>query len=207
MKKFLLVPFLAFAAFSANAQETYTLSPNRGNLGSQLEVTITSSSSYLWNLSSTSQLGFYNSFLDQLTVNSVTTGWSDELGEYSKALVTIPPNVHTGPYDVRITVFNTDDYMINGFTVDGSLSTSIFDYNTQIGVSPNPASQKITLTVPKEFAKKSNCAIYDSKGKEVFRQELKNEKTDIDLSKLPTGIYFVKTAYQSKTYTKKIVKK
>lgn len=200
MKK--LIFFLIFTAGALNAQNIVSVVPNYGIQGQQLDVTITSdNNTYFSNVSETSNVSFFNTFSQYFFINSINQTTDHSV----TATVTIPLDVATGPY--KVSVYNGFQTAIlnNGFIV-WELSTSDFDSNSMIMVYPNPANQKVNLTIPKDFVNASVCKIVNTQGKEVFRYSPKAEKTEINISKLSKGIYFLKTTFNGKEYMKKLIK-
>ena len=76
------------------------------------------------------------------------------------------------------------------------------DLSNTISVFPNPSSGKLTLN--SEFAK-GEIAIYNLQGEKVFQSEIKNQKTEIDLSKQPSGVYFLQLKTSEGVANKKII--
>src|ERR1051325_762081 len=74
---------------------------------------------------------------------------------------------------------------------DGPLSTGL-DENlvseNLIGVFPNPTTAKFSI----EFSEKISCvSITNLLGEKVYAAKVNSEKTEVDLSSQPKGIYFV----------------
>ncbi len=79
-----------------------------------------------------------------------------------------------------------------------------------INCYPNPAKDKITidlLQIP--TSNKNNITVSDLSGKELIKQELNqfSNKTEIDISSLSAGIFFMKLVCDDKVEIMKIVKK
>lgn len=207
MKKLLLLTIFA-TAFNSNAQSLVSVAPNNGNQGQTLDVVITGDiMADLYFVSTTTQVSFFNDLMETLTINSAQYDFSG--GNNVNVSLTIPPMATPGLYSISVDpmLFSETLFLPDSFTVNQPLSISAFDYSSQILVSPNPASNKINLNTPQEFSNQSAFAIYNAQGKEVFRQNIKGEKTEINISKLPTGVYYLKTLYNSGVYTKKFIKK
>jgi uncharacterized repeat protein (TIGR01451 family) len=69
---------------------------------------------------------------------------------------------------------------------------------------PNPASDMLTVSMDK--VQYSSLSITNSIGQEVLRQAISNSKTNIDISKLPTSVYYVTLSDSSGSIVKKFVK-
>jgi hypothetical protein len=85
------------------------------------------------------------------------------------------------------------------------LSVAQQDFNSSINIYPNPASSYLNYIIKNDFQIKS-ITINDILGKEVYRNESAYNPTQIDVSKLAVGTYFItfKSAIQSTT--KKFIK-
>ena len=59
-------------------------------------------------------------------------------------------------------------------------------------ISPNPASQKINITIPTASDFQENCLFLDARGRAVKSLKLTEKVTQIDISDLISGIYFVR---------------
>ncbi len=70
---------------------------------------------------------------------------------------------------------------------------------------PNPASDVITLEISGESVK-SNISIINIEGRELIAQAINEPKTQIDISALPSGVYFVQIANDKSIKTGKIIK-
>ncbi len=93
-----------------------------------------------------------------------------------------------------------------------TISTNV-NFSNQVDkdflVYPNPAKNNITILFSEaSFNKETLLRIYNSLGKEVFKQNIQSENTNIDMSFLPKGVFMlvVVTNYDKKVLTKKIIK-
>lgn len=69
-------------------------------------------------------------------------------------------------------------------------------------ISPNPTSGKISIeTKEKEYV----LIITNVLGEKVFFQKIQKEKSEIDLSKQPNGIYFLKLETPNGQFTQKLI--
>lgn len=84
-----------------------------------------------------------------------------------------------------------------------AVSTTDIEENNQetgINIFPNPNNGTFAIQ-----AVNGQLSIYNILGENVYRSEIKNKKSEIDLSKQPKGIYFVKIFDGEKVYSKKII--
>ncbi|MFA6923373.1 MAG: YCF48-related protein [Bacteroidales bacterium] len=70
---------------------------------------------------------------------------------------------------------------------------------------PNPVADKLTLELP-QTSKQSTITIYNINGAELIKQQAITNKTQIDISTLPSGIYFVKLITDKTVEVRKIIK-
>lgn len=82
------------------------------------------------------------------------------------------------------------------------LSIGEFD-QPQISIYPNPVQSSISITM--DTVTLYTIEIFDSQGKQV--NTIDSNFSNIDLSNLATGIYFVKISWDANTIIEKIVKK
>ncbi|MDD5570512.1 MAG: T9SS type A sorting domain-containing protein [Bacteroidales bacterium] len=70
---------------------------------------------------------------------------------------------------------------------------------------PNPANTEITMETS-HTTKESILTICSIGGQELIRQKIKNSKTQIDISNLTNGLYFVKLITEKTVEVRKIIK-
>ncbi len=92
------------------------------------------------------------------------------------------------------TSLSVDDIM-NGIT-----GIRQFTQNKNFEIYPNPTTGSVILTNELSYAEK--IEVYNSLGVLVYNSQLKDAKTEIDLSQQPKGIYFIRVG----SVTKKIIK-
>ena len=81
-----------------------------------------------------------------------------------------------------------------------------FSWVDAIHVFPNPFSESFILQSTTQQLNKSTIAIFNSLGDLIFKSEIRNQESEIDLSSYPKGIYFLKVNNSNKMSVKKIVK-
>ncbi|MEE9407514.1 MAG: FG-GAP-like repeat-containing protein [Polaribacter sp.] len=87
---------------------------------------------------------------------------------------------------------------------NGVLNTSSFE-KLNISISPNPSSTGI-YSVNLSGNKNSSIQIFDVSGRQILVKEVSGSKTNLDLTKNVSGIYFVKISIDNKQKVIKIVK-
>lgn len=84
-------------------------------------------------------------------------------------------------------------------------STDITDFNDAgFSVYPNPASNAITIQVS-ENEKIKSIEMTDLSGKTIMQENIYSQKTNIDLSTLPKGVYFINVKSTTNTYNQNII--
>jgi hypothetical protein len=78
------------------------------------------------------------------------------------------------------------------------------NFNT-LKIYPNPAKDNITLELS-EAIKESNLAIIDIDGQQLITRQITSPKTQLDISALPSGVYFVRLTSEKSVLTGKFIK-
>ena len=76
----------------------------------------------------------------------------------------------------------------------------------KIDIYPNPSNTKITIEVDNTQLVNYKLRIYNLSGQELIRQNLTDTKTQIDISNLPSEIYFIKLITDKTIEVRKIIK-
>ena len=97
--------------------------------------------------------------------------------------------------------------MIGTILVQNSTSGIIVNQiPSNISLYPNPSNGKINLTIAGfPLDKNCNMEIYNLQGELINQSVITNIKTEIDISRQPKGIYFVKIYSGLSTLTKRII--
>ena len=70
---------------------------------------------------------------------------------------------------------------------------------------PNPSSDFITIETS-ELPTPSQLSISNLNGEELFTRQITSPKTQLDISSLPSGVYFVRLTCEKKAATGKFIK-
>ncbi len=102
------------------------------------------------------------------------------------------------------------NYSVNPYAPDSChyTSTGIQTYGSnalQIKVYPSPTSETITIEMA-SIEKSSRVFIYNSNGKLLVEKAISETKTNIDITNLPKGLYFIKLTAEQGMTVKKFVK-
>ena len=128
-----------------------------------------------------------------LTASGATNyTWTPSGIQTAVAVVTPTVNTH---YVVKGTndglCFPTADVLVTVVSCNGIEEF----YGSIISVYPNPAEDSITISLANQIAT-TYCEILDAFGKIVWKENLKQEKTVINIEQLTAGLYFYKV-YQN----------
>ena len=73
--------------------------------------------------------------------------------------------------------------------------------NNAINIYPNPATDNITI----ESSHKATIEIYNLQGQSIKSLAINEGKTNIDVSEIPKGIYFIKSYFEAEIIIRKII--
>lgn len=131
----------------------------------------------------------------------------------------IPYNIPMGTYYVGIVVtingFSTDDFTSNNTTcltypvsISGYNDISETELIPQFNAYPNPVQDILTIECSSETTGFDyEVSIYDLTGKVVSTTPYSKGKVQIEISRIASGMYFVKVGNDTTFSTKKIIKK
>ena len=74
-------------------------------------------------------------------------------------------------------------------------------------IYPNPSSTQITVELPNAPQKNAFLTIYNISSEQMLTSKITEQKTVVDVSALPDGIYFIKVADNRTVMVSKMVKK
>ncbi|WP_223033756.1 fibronectin type III domain-containing protein [Hanstruepera marina] len=94
----------------------------------------------------------------------------------------------------------TEDYTVN---VNATLSTTDLDTGLTFTYYPNPVTNSLVLKAQKDI---ESLSIYNMLGQEVLRTVPNSTGTEVNMSALQTGTYFVKVTIDNVTETVRILK-
>lgn len=98
------------------------------------------------------------------------------------------------------TIFTKE--LISMVSVDETLLS-----DNKMSIAPNPASNKIRVSIDGLNASVSEIHIYDLAGKEVFStvKSMANGKIELDLNNFKEGLYIIQLATEGQTFTQKLI--
>ncbi len=91
---------------------------------------------------------------------------------------------------------NKDEYVLKFFYSE----TGLEDNDENIGIYPNPASEKITI----EAQNIESVSITNVMGQKVYEQSVNNDNMVIDVNELPAGIYMINVVTDEYETTKRV---
>ena len=80
-----------------------------------------------------------------------------------------------------------------------------FDKNVLKNIYPNPAVNSITIETA-TIASESTLEILNINGQEIIKKQIKDSKTQVDISNLTSGMYFVRIVSDKNVEVRKIIK-
>ena len=192
MKKITLI-FVALIASIASAQTTFDISWAIGSSGGAADLTV-------------------------LTGDTVRWTWDDALPHTVTNLAGSQENFDSGiltgmgtTFSYTFTMMGTNPYQcdvhpgsMNGvITVDQLVGIDEL-FRININIFPNPATDKLTIT---SLYQLDTYKIYDVLGKLVSQGAANGNVTDLDVSGLQSGLYFINLASEGLQSTFKITKR
>jgi hypothetical protein len=162
--------------------------------GGDLTVTVDS-------IDEDSQIGVFESE----DCSGITLGSCDySIDPFANPVVLTFPSVAGTNYYIQVGAW----YSAGGpstldITVETTLSTSDFENKAAFTYFPNPVENTLTLNAQKTI---EQVAMYNMLGQEVLRATPNALASDIDMSKLQTGTYFVKVTIANVTETIRVIK-
>jgi hypothetical protein len=91
------------------------------------------------------------------------------------------------------------------FKTIGTVGVDEMTLADQIKIYPNPAKEKLTVEFVRSFNGNANLELFNLIGARVIDKTLSDIKTEVDISVLPKGIYFIKIGNGDSKYFKKII--
>ena len=109
------------------------------------------------------------------------------------------------PKKVSSLEFDPNTWLIQKNTI----KTGIADYHalSNFDIYPNPAKNVISIDlIRSSTGNNASVSIYDIRGELLLQQAIKNQRTDVDISFLPSGIYFIRLIWEGNTEVKRFIK-
>lgn len=94
---------------------------------------------------------------------------------------------------------------LDNITAVTTLSTADVIGNNEFSISPNPATTRLNVYLPKN-SNDAILSVYDVLGKRVFTKNIDALTASIDVSKWNSGVYLVRISTDNTTQTKRFVK-
>ena len=152
---------------------------------------------------------YYPWKLDPTSLNNGATQNSDNnVDNIEKVFI---ENAPAGKYTIQVTNKGTLSGGTQDFTLIGegfnnlNLASSDFEINDAISLYPNPTQENLFFDLPAAFSP-TNIMIYDVTGK-LIRTLKYEQKNNVKVSDLSSGMYFIKFSSEGKTINSKFLKK
>ena len=88
---------------------------------------------------------------------------------------------------------------------DFSTATSSIEEDEDFKISPNPANQKVNITITSKNDPKGVIILYDLQGKIVFKSLWNNNNEGVNIEFLPVGLYILELKNTNKSLRRKLV--
>lgn len=150
--------------------------------------------------------GDYDLFL--YSSNGTTQLASSENGGTTSE--TITRTYTAGTYFVKVIGWNGANSATVCYTLKVQLGTAARDGSglittTKVSAFPNPVRNKLNLNIP-DIKGAATVRVFDVYGKMVMQQTTSNVNAEMDLSRLPAGVYMIKVMRSGKENSIKVVK-
>lgn len=95
---------------------------------------------------------------------------------------------------------------IDNITASSSLSTPEIELqDAEMVISPNPAKDKLNIALP-QGSGDTNLEVFDVLGKRVYKGQLTQLESSVNISNWRTGVYLVRISNDQGTQTKRFIK-
>ncbi|MBK5286123.1 MAG: T9SS type A sorting domain-containing protein [Bacteroidia bacterium] len=113
------------------------------------------------------------------------------------------------PFGGSLAYYYVDDICVTTDSLYNEMWTDIIEVvkqesNDAFSIFPNPNSGHVTLSGYR-LSGTTEMEIFNTLGEKSHEQKIISEKTEIDLSAYPKGIYFVKVIQGNRVAVKKII--
>ncbi len=100
--------------------------------------------------------------------------------------------------------FITIKYPFTAAAMASNIASNSVSSDKKLGTHPNPVRDKLTIQLP--ITDNYTVTVFDNSGKKLFEQNNICAQTQIDFSRLSSGIFFLKVTGNKTTFTQKIIK-
>jgi gingipain R len=121
--------------------------------------------------------------------------------------VAISPALTTTLTSMQVTITAKNKIPYSGNVTIGVLSVDGKDINNEISIYPNPATQLLSVNFGDIQKNNVGITVFDLFGKKIVSMtnpKIVNNTTDIDVSSLPSGVYFVRITTDNISKTAKV---
>ncbi len=94
---------------------------------------------------------------------------------------------------------------VDNITASVTLNRKDFDQQTEFTIYPNPSRSKLNITLP-NIENNVKVEVYNILGARVYKSDLNNLDTSINVSQWNSGVYLVRVSSETETITKRFVK-
>lgn len=111
-------------------------------------------------------------------------------------------------YIIDSTLTSIYDYPCDSLNTLFDQNLNIDDLNNFLGpkIYPNPTFDRITIELNSTLETDTHVTLFDFTGYDILKKEITSEKSILDMSHLPSGIYFIKYNSESLCKSYKVIK-
>lgn len=111
-------------------------------------------------------------------------------------------------YIIDSTLTSIYDYPCDSLNTLFDQNLNIDDLNNFLGpkIYPNPTFDRITIELNSTLETDTHVTLFDFTGNDILKKEITSEKSILDMSHLPSGIYFIKYNSESLCKSYKVIK-
>ena len=160
--------------------------------------------------------GSVSGFLELYEVDTSKLAFGDNFNLITKKFAGLYTGTHSR---VSFTDLNSDDFLeaivgnhrggvslfVSPFKLDGSVSTKENYLNLNFKIFPNPATHVIYVELSEPYHSSSSYQIINALGQFVEKGNLADGNHELDVSNLPTGVYFIQIKNGNRVGTKRLV--
>lgn len=96
-------------------------------------------------------------------------------------------------------------YYATNIALDGTVGTEELPTETAFAIYPNPATDQVNISWSEALGNEAEVRLFDGQGKLLRREQLTQAASQMNLSGLPSGIYFLQLSSDDTLQTEKLI--
>ena len=202
--------------YTIHFQNTGTASAMNIRLADTLDSNLDFETFQVINYSDTTEVSLDNNILTFNFPNiMLPDSTSDPEGSKGFVQYRIKPkaNLPAGT-QIKNTAFIYFDYnapIVTNTTINEFMQTIAINENksnASLSIFPNPGNGHFTLSIASDFVRinSGNIEIYNVLGEKIYQSEIKNPRSEIDISQQPNGIYILRVNDNGQSLNQRLIK-